>query len=219
MANKLISKTTDQKKEWDKIWKEKNLMNKLVDAGRVVYNKKWLSILEEYLDVDSFCELGCGGSTLLLQVARYAKKVMGVDYSGEALRRSRKLFRENKIKNGEFIKDNCLKLKTKRKFDVVWSQGLVEHFKNPLKIVKAHLQLTKKGGYSIMSIPYKYSYMKFWYELTRFPGLDKFWPWTDQQFFSKRRLEKMIKTKFPQYNTTVKPYPFWGVVIVVIHKK
>ena len=71
--------------------------------------------------------------------------------------------------------------------DVVWSQGLIEHFENPLKIVTEHYRICQSGGVVLISTPAKYSYQHLWYKITRPKMLRKFWPWTEQEFYNKKK--------------------------------
>ncbi|MDD1777129.1 MAG: class I SAM-dependent methyltransferase, partial [Candidatus Helarchaeota archaeon] len=49
-----------------------------------------------------------------------------------------------------------------KKFDVVFSIGLIEHFNPPTEIIEKHINLTKEGGYTVIGIPnLKYSLYYF----------------------------------------------------------
>ncbi|MFC1648944.1 class I SAM-dependent methyltransferase [Nanoarchaeota archaeon] len=217
---KLISKEKDQKEDWDEIWEDKRLVNRLVNHGRKIYNERWFSLLKPYIDVNDFAEIGCGSSSLLIRVAEHAKNVVGIDYSDEALKVSRKKFKKLGIKNTTFINDNALNFKTKKKFDTVWSQGLIEHFDKPGKVIKEHIKITKKGGTTIISGPYKYSYHNVWYKSTRPKPLRKFWPWTEQQFLSKKLLAAEMKKHCPkQTNYKIKIDPIFGLAFLIVKKK
>lgn len=179
--------------EWDAVWgKNSSPLNSLVNVGRKVYNHFFLRMLLE--DVDSnteFLELGCGTSTLIRLLAPSVRHVTGIDISDNALELSRRNCRG--IANICFIKDDCLNLGTAPdQFDVVWSQGLVEHFPNPEVLVREHLKVCKQGGIVLVSVPYKYSYMYPWYIITRPKMMRRFWPWTDQDFYTKNKFEGIM---------------------------
>ena len=38
-------------------------------------------------------------------------------------------------------------------FDVVFSAGFIEHFKNPSEVLNLHLEILKEGGYLVIMIP------------------------------------------------------------------
>jgi len=220
MAKGLISKKNNQRDLWDKIWSNKNVINKIVDVGRFFYNIRFLFILKKYVRVNTFCELGCGSSTLLVKIARSSRRVIGIDYSENSLHLSKELFQKLNMTNGQFIKDDCRNLKIKQKFDTVWSQGLIEHFKDPAKIIQQHLKVTRNNGYSIISVPYKYSYLNLWYLITKPTFLNCFWPWTPQLFFSRRMLESSLMKYCPEQTYyKIKVYPVMGIIILFVHKK
>lgn len=219
MSSKYISSKNDQQGEWDKIWGSKKLLNRIVDFGRRIYHFRSMLILKKYINVDNFCELGCGTSTLLLKVAKHVNHVTGIDYSKQALINSRMLFKKNCVKNATFLEDNCLNLKTKKKYDTVWSAGLIEHFEDPALVVKEHLKITKKGGYTIISVPYKFSYQYIWYLVTRPKLLRRLWPWTEQIFFTKKSLTSTLRKYSKGENDYfIKIYPVLGLIILFVHK-
>lgn len=47
------------------------------------------------------------------------------------------------------IRDNQL--------DIVFSQGLIEHFETPLTVIKEQARVLKRGGYLIINVPQKYT--------------------------------------------------------------
>jgi 2-polyprenyl-3-methyl-5-hydroxy-6-metoxy-1,4-benzoquinol methylase len=190
------SDKNDQKKEWDSIWGSKNIINRFVDLGRKLYNGLFLKIIVPHLK-DNFCELGCGTSSLLFQIADYGVNCVGIDYSEQAIKSSEQYKNKHNYHNVKFVRDDCRDLKIKERFDVVWSQGLLEHFEEPAAIIKQHMKIAKKNGVVIISMPYRYSFFSVWYLLTRPKILRKLWPWTDQNLYSKRDLNKIVKENIP----------------------
>ena len=65
------------------------------------------------------------------------------------------------------VKGDCRNVPWSDTFDLVWSQGLVEHFTNTELIIREHFKATKPGGTVLISVPYTYSYLNIWYWLTR----------------------------------------------------
>jgi len=220
MAGRLISGKHSQKDDWNKIWNTGTVINKFVDFGRKIYNIWFLSVLKNNITVDTFCELGCGSSTLLAKIAGSSKHVVGIDYADGSLRLSKALFKRLNITNGSFINDDCRNLRVKKRFDTVWSQGLVEHFSDPAAIIQQHLKITKKGGHAIISVPYKYSYTNMWYTMTRPAFLNGFWPWTQQLFFSEQMLKESLKKYCPeQTDYWIRIHPLMGIIMLFVKKK
>ncbi|MFQ5621292.1 MAG: class I SAM-dependent methyltransferase [Candidatus Nanoarchaeia archaeon] len=216
----LIAKGDDQVQSWDDIWENKSILNRIVDVGRVPYNWWFLHKIGKHAKVDAFCELGCGTSSLLAKIAKTCKKVVGIDNSDKALERSRRFFKTQGVTNGEFIKDDALDLKIEERFDTVWSQGLIEHFEDPAKVVQQHLKITKKGGTTIISVPFRYGYQYPWYILTRPKLLQRFWPWTEQIFFNKKMLIEALHKYCPeQKNFKVKTGWLMGIIMLFVEKQ
>ena len=55
-------------------------------------------------------DVGCGTGSLTVELARFAKKVIGVDLSQEMLRRARIVAKERQLRNVEFRRGDALKL-------------------------------------------------------------------------------------------------------------
>jgi ubiquinone/menaquinone biosynthesis C-methylase UbiE/DNA-binding transcriptional ArsR family regulator len=55
-------------------------------------------------------DIGCGTGTLSFELARFAKKVIGIDLSQEMLRRARNLAKERQVPNVEFRRGDALKV-------------------------------------------------------------------------------------------------------------
>jgi 2-polyprenyl-3-methyl-5-hydroxy-6-metoxy-1,4-benzoquinol methylase len=207
-----------QEKEWDKIWKNrKTPLMITIDIGREIYNIFFRLFLKKYLNEKTeMIELGSGTSSLGISIAPKIKSYTGIDISNEALKLAKNLAKKENVKNTFFEIDDCTDLKTKKKYDLVWSQGLIEHFDKPKDIVVQHVKVCKKGGYCVISVPYKYSYMVPWYWITRPKFLRGLWPWTEQIFFSKKDLKKIgIEIKKPFKVKLIQPF-FFGVVALII---
>lgn len=182
-------------KEWDRVWKRKGFLTKLVDFGREKYNNYFIRVLEKKCNKNSkVLEVGCGTASLTLMLCDRIKKLIGIDISKKALEIAEQNAKNLNVSNAEFIKMDCTKMTFPSKtFDLVWSQGLIEHFKDPLKIVEEKIRVCKKGGHVLISVPYLYSYMHVWYLATRPKLFRNLWPWTEQEFYTKQKFTRLIK--------------------------
>lgn len=216
-----MQNSTEQCAEWDSIWARKSLLSKTIDAGREVYNFFYKKLLGRHIrHSTALLEVGCGTSTLTLSLAHKMKKLVGIDISETALLKSRGLAKELNVANAEFVYADCTKLPAdlKNAFDLVWSQGLLEHFENPVDIVRAHCDALAPGGSAFLSVPYRYSYHTIWYKLTRPKILRRFWPWTEQVFYRRRELKKIAQEVTSNYRIFfLKPF-ILGIVILEIKK-
>lgn len=215
-----------QKREWDSVWSRKGLGTTIISAGREIYNFFFRRFLLRYIAPHTeMAEFGSGTATLSLSLARRMKRYTGFDYSDEAILLARANAKRYKAANVIFLKHNVLEDDPhfRGKFDLVWSQGLIEHFDAYEPIIRAHWEMTKRGGVVLISVPYKYSYHFLWFILTRPPFLRRFWPFADQtRFLTKRDLkEQGLKlSSFPKV-MFLPPSPLGfllGIVILEIKK-
>ncbi len=223
IARKRTDDSLESKKEWDLFWKNKGFIHKIVDVGRVGYNKFFEKILEDKVDENTrLIELGCGTSTSILALHNKVKELIGVDFSEEALRISKFNANKLKIKNIRFIQDDISKSRlNSNEYDVVWSQGLIEHFENFEKALIEHIRICKNGGWIIISVPSKYSYFYVWYYLSKLPLMKWFWPWSEQNFFTKKDVKNIVD-KISSVKTQSIYHPMFsllGLIIIEINKK
>jgi ubiquinone/menaquinone biosynthesis C-methylase UbiE len=81
----------------------------------------------------------------------------------------------------------------KNSFDVVWNQGVLEHFKNPVPAMKEMYRVTKNGGYVIIYIPAFLSPLHLvWIFLSAF-GLKKLWPFDEQDFYTRKQFKEFMR--------------------------
>jgi|ERR1035437_54984 2-polyprenyl-3-methyl-5-hydroxy-6-metoxy-1,4-benzoquinol methylase len=210
---------TYQKNEWQSVWERKGILTAIVNLGRDTYNWFFRSYLKKFITRDTrFLEVGCGTATLTLSLAPLMKEFVGLDISTAAIELSRKHAEEMGVKNSTFVLGDCLNLPYTNEFDVVWSQGLMEHFEHPEKVASEHYKSTKPGGITIISIPYKYSYHALWYVLTRPKLLRRFWPWTDIILIDKKRLLEIGKKLTPKARVRFLQPFILGIIILELPK-
>jgi 2-polyprenyl-3-methyl-5-hydroxy-6-metoxy-1,4-benzoquinol methylase len=112
-------------------------------------------------DTLSVFEVGYGGVAHLIQFALNNWKCVGIDCSGEVLKRA-----QNYIKEVSVICQNALDINlvlgdflnydSRERFDIVFHVGVLEHFldeEERLLALEKMFKLTKPGGYTISVIP------------------------------------------------------------------
>lgn len=210
-----------QEKIWNRVWQRGDLTEAAVDAGRKIYNWFFRRVLKKYLSPDTkMLELGCGTSLLFISLAGGVKKIVGLDISAAAIELSQKNARISGVENGEFILGDCRSIPYEDEFDFVWSNGLLEHFDDPLEIARQHYKAVCRGGVALLSVPYRYSYHNVWYILTRPRILRPFWFWpgVEQIFFTRRNL-KEIGSKITPHSRVFFLKPFLlGMVFLELRK-
>jgi SAM-dependent methyltransferase len=112
-------------------------------------------IYDRYLPHEAglrFLEIGCVPGALMVYFAKhFGYAVDGVDYSSHG-----SLVEANLALNavdGRFYHEDVFDFTAEEPYDVVFSQGFVEHFDDPVIPVAKHAELTKPGGLVALAVP------------------------------------------------------------------
>lgn len=214
------------KKDWDGVWSRKGLLVRIVSLGRNFYNLFFKNLLLKYIKAETnMIELGCGTAGLGFLLASNFNKYRGVDISPVIIESAGNDARRKGIDNMTFSVADCRNLSQEfeNRFDLAWSQGLVEHFDDPRAVVRSHIRAVKPGGTVLISVPYKFSYHVLWYKFTRPKILRRFWLWTEQRFFSRKELGELGEQSGMPYKVFILP-PFalgflLGIIILEIKSR
>ena len=126
MSAKKTGLERSQEKEWDSVWKKRNIASDIVDFGRKIYAYFFQRVLKRYLPKDAeMLELGCGTSVLSISLAHLTKKITALDISQTSLDISSKNAKEKGAANMDFVIGDCKNVQYANKFDFVWSNGLL----------------------------------------------------------------------------------------------
>lgn len=138
-----------------------------------------LNIFRE-LEIKNMLELG-GGSGLVAKILAQKLKVelSLLDNNQGAHEAFLKFSRD-----GEYLRKDFFSFKTKRKWDLVYSLGVLEHFskKRKLELIKIHQKLASK--YVFIAVPAN-SWLRFSYSLLRYRSLHK--------LYSQKQLKQEFK--------------------------
>lgn len=92
-------------------------------------------------------DIGCGTGSLSFELARFAKKVIGIDLSQEMLRRARNLAKERQLLNVEFRQGDALKLRLKsQSVDATFCVMVLHFLPDPQTAVAELCRITRAGG-------------------------------------------------------------------------
>jgi SAM-dependent methyltransferase len=103
-------------------------------------------------------EIGSAPGDFLVRLSeRYGYVPYGIEWTQQGAELNRQLFQlhnidPNNVINADFLSEEIHQA-YKDRFDLVISNGFVEHFDNPRDIVNKHLNLLKEGGVLIVLIP------------------------------------------------------------------
>lgn len=135
------------KEHWEAFWEESKPKEGFIPPYHALFerhlkkNRKWTCF-----------EIGCvPGNYLMYFHQNYGYQPAGIDYS-EKIKAVRKYFAGQRIPV-ELYNDDFFKFKPVKKYNVVYSIGFVEHFGDPEKVFKRHVDLLATNGFLIISMP------------------------------------------------------------------
>jgi SAM-dependent methyltransferase len=154
MSNRIIMKRKSEREHWDRFW---------VSTGGVeeIYsNEERIAVhIERALSVDGLriLEVGAGSGRDGIRLAEKGARVVSFDYSMPSLR----------MIGSQLCDDNSAMLCCgdafslpfpDGTFDLVFHQGLLEHFRNPDDLIAENRRVLKKGGLILVDVPQRYHY-------------------------------------------------------------
>jgi SAM-dependent methyltransferase len=145
-------KRTSEKRHWDAFWASApETSDVYANDGRLV------AFLASRLDVRGrrVLEVGAGTGRDSLALARRGARVVTVDYSDESLR----IIRDVGGSELGIVCGDALSLPfADESFDVVFHQGLLEHFRAPLDLLRENRRVLRPGGYLLVDVPQRWHY-------------------------------------------------------------
>ena len=103
---------------------------------------------------DKVLEIGFAPGKQLAWIAQaLGASVSGIDFSAPGVRLSQQLFEHLGLTGDLRCEDVFATSFPLGSFDVVYSQGVIEHFHDPRAIVRRHFELLRPGGVAVITIP------------------------------------------------------------------
>jgi len=177
--------------DWDRHW---NGNGKFLWGGwNWAIARAYKKILKSLpLNEFSLLELGAGSGANSLTVSKVLNpaEVTLVDFNHKALDICKKTFVDGDV-SVNYVYEDILKFNSDKKFDVVHSEGLIEHFygKDRLTVFQKHADLCRENGYVIIFVPY---------ESLSYTGFEVFckicgvWRW-DEKIFTRQEVYDLCK--------------------------
>lgn len=102
----------------------------------------------------SLLDFGCGPGRLALMLARYAREVHGVDYSGEGIELAELLARAAGAHNARFFEGDLAWVTAGgRRYDVIVLAGVLEHLEEPIEQLETLGRCLGPGGLLCVQSP------------------------------------------------------------------
>ena len=108
--------------------------------------------IEKLLPRDlTLADVGCGTGSLTFELARFARRVIGVDLSSEMLRRARAIAKERKLDNVEFRRGDALRLPLQtNSVDAAFCVMVLHFLPDPERAIAGLCRITRPGGAVIL---------------------------------------------------------------------
>jgi 2-polyprenyl-3-methyl-5-hydroxy-6-metoxy-1,4-benzoquinol methylase len=137
---------------WDQFWTQQ-YGRRFIGASH--YNYRMRQLLTKHVrEGAEVCEIGCGGSLLLPQLAKLGACAWGIDYSPLGLSMvEANLARANvtaTLVQGDIRDPNAL---PPEKFDLMFSVGVIEHFDNPVSVLRTIARCLRPTGILMTLVP------------------------------------------------------------------
>jgi len=128
---------------WDIVWRK---------HPKTDQHLKLVNLVKKYSPGKRILEVGFGSAGDLNTLS-----TLGYDcYCHEKSKVAYKLAKKNKKLN-IFLGDGRKSPFPNNYFDLIFHQGLLEHFKNPKQLLIDHLRILKKNGVVIIDVPHKWN--------------------------------------------------------------
>lgn len=146
---------------WQKFWEEADTLE-LDDVygtdGRLVREISGLFGPESDLAGKRILEVGAGTGRDAVTLARAGAEVLTLDYVPGSLGLTIKAAGTTGVKVAPVCGDGTGSPFADATFDVVFHQGLLEHFRDPGPMLRDNIRILKPGGHLVVDVPQTYHY-------------------------------------------------------------
>ena len=137
---------------WNRFWEHKNNMDKVYPSSPSVFKT-----IEKHFNLEGLkvLEVGAGTGRDSIELARRGAEVYVLDFAENSLKIvEAQKFRHQLIDNVHLVRgDAFVSPFLDNSFDLVFHQGLLEHFLNPLNLLKENYRILRKGGHCLCDVP------------------------------------------------------------------
>ncbi|MCX6718064.1 MAG: methyltransferase domain-containing protein [Candidatus Staskawiczbacteria bacterium] len=168
---------------WDKIYKNYEGPDAI---NKYIYSKL-IKVLEKYISPkDSILEAGCGSGYVVSYFQNKGHYSVGLDCNSQPLKIAKEVFGAKNLKKGDLFDlpfENS-------SFNIVWNEGVLEHFKmsKSIEAVREMARVSKK--YVIIDVPNRYSLFVISKILAKIAGK---WQYGYEESYSAKRLKCLME--------------------------
>jgi SAM-dependent methyltransferase len=139
------------RKLWEGVWEKSTVARPIHEAI--------LEGLEHVIDLRGakVLEIGCGSGVDSAEIALRGGRSTGVDYSLHALSHAQRHILARKAAVALAAGDLFRLPFANSTFDLVFSQGLLEHFNDPVPAIIEQIRVIRPGGFLCIDVPQTYS--------------------------------------------------------------
>lgn len=109
--------------------------------------------IKENLKGEKILDVGCADGLMTKELSKYFKHITAIDGSEKLIKRAEKY----NLKNVKFIYTLFEEFNTKDKFDSVILSDILEHVKEPVRLMKMSKEWVKRNGRILILVPNAYS--------------------------------------------------------------
>ena len=144
-----------RREHWDRFW-DAQPVEDVYEAVGALHEE-----LARHLDLNGarVLEVGAGSGRDSLALAARGARVTVLDYSESALAATRRALGRLRIEGPSpwLLRGNALELPfADGSFDAVFHQGLLEHFRDPLPLLRENLRVLAAGGVLLVDVPQRW---------------------------------------------------------------
>ena len=182
---------------FEKVWDEflqGDSIEELIKS-HISEHKSFLQVIQRYVESlqsgesVNILEIGCGTAIDSYYIAEQTKaKIWAIDVSPKSIKVAEKVGRYFNHKINLKIA-NAVKTDFENNFfDLIFSQGVIEHFRDPVPVMKEQIRLLRTDGYIIIDVPQKYNIYTLYRKLLTKMGR---WPYEWERGYSITELRKL----------------------------
>lgn len=152
-SEKMRHQTAPERSTWDRFWtRERRIDEVYHNDDRIPVN------LRRVMDVKDkkVLEVGAGTGRDSLELQKQGAEIYILDYVRSSLSIVHQVFQKNQQPVHLILGDGTLMPFPDDSFDVVFHQGLLEHFRDPLPLLLENIRVLKPGGMLLVDVPQKY---------------------------------------------------------------